>query len=105
MLPWGSAFLPARSGERKVENDVMEYWIVCRSLTYAQRSARALERGGISCRITRSPRSIAQEGCGYCVKVSERRLADALRVLRREGLGPKQVYLQQSDGVYREVET
>ena len=86
------------------EYDVMYYLIVCRSLTYAQRTARALERTGISGHIMRAPRVISQEGCGYCVKVQEQRLAEALRTLQREGLGPKRIFLQQEDGAYREVE-
>lgn len=78
--------------------------MICRSLTYAQRTARVLERAGISGYVMRSPKLISKEGCGYCVKISERRLADALRVLRREGMSPKQVYLQDTDGEYREVQ-
>ena len=38
------------------------YLIVCRSLTYAQRTAAALERAGITAHIRRSPRAIDQEG-------------------------------------------
>ena len=51
------------------------YLIICRSLTYAQRTAAVLERAGITARILRSPKSIAGEGCSHAVKVSERRLA------------------------------
>lgn len=80
------------------------YLIICRSLTYAQRTARVLERAGISGHIMRAPKLIAKEGCGYCVKISERRLADALRVLQREGMSPKQVFLQDADGGYSEVQ-
>ena len=54
------------------------YLILCRSLTYAQRTASVLERAGIAARVLRSPKSVAGEGCGYAVKVSERRLAEAL---------------------------
>ena len=46
---------------------------------------------------------ISGEGCGYCVRIAERRLTDALVVLRREGLAPKQVFLQSADGGYSEV--
>ena len=48
------------------------YLIVCRSLTYAQRTVSALERTGITAHLLRSPKIIAGEGCGYSVKVSER---------------------------------
>lgn len=79
------------------------YLIICRSLTYAQRTAHVLERAGISGYIVRAPKSIAGEGCSHAVKVAERRLADALKILSREGLGPKRVYLQEEDGRYSEV--
>ncbi|NCB63469.1 MAG: DUF3343 domain-containing protein [Clostridia bacterium] len=80
------------------------YLIVCRSLTYAQRTAAVLERAGITARILRSPKSIAGEGCSHAVKVSERRLADALVLLRRADLPPRRVYLTDDDGSYREVD-
>lgn len=80
------------------------YLIICRSLTYAQRSARVLERAGITGYVMRAPKSISGEGCSHCVKVAERWLASALRVLKREGLEPKRVFLQDAEGEYSEVE-
>ena len=79
------------------------YLIVCRSLTYAQRTARVLERAGISGYIMRAPKLISGQGCSHCVKVAERWLAPALKVLNREGLGPKRVFLQNEEGSYSEV--
>lgn len=79
------------------------YLIICRSLTYAQRTAAALERAGITAHIMRSPRTISGEGCSHAVKVAERRLSDALRVLNRVGLSPSRVYIQSADGSYKEV--
>ena len=38
--------------------------IVCRSLTYAQRGVRLLERAGISAYLVRAPRLIAQAEIG-----------------------------------------
>lgn len=80
------------------------YLIICRSLTYAQRTAAALERAAITAHIMRSPRSVATKGCSHAVKISQRRLADALVVLRRAGLPPDRVYITQGDGSYKEVE-
>lgn len=79
------------------------YLIVCRSLTYAQRTAGVLERVGISAYIYRLSAPLAGEGCGYCVKISQRNLSDALVVLNRAGLPPRRVYLLSSDGSYKEV--
>ena len=82
---------------------VLYYLIVCRSLTYAQRTAAALERAGITARVLRSPKSIAGEGCSHSVKISQRNLSDALRVLRRAGLSPKRIYITSGSGSYQEV--
>ena len=79
------------------------YLIICRSLTYAQRTARALERAGISVYITRTPRAIAAEGCSHAVKVSQRRISEALRVLSRAGMSPQRLFVLEPDGGYREV--
>ena len=79
------------------------YLIICRSLTYAQRTAQALERAGITAHILRSPRSVSGEGCRHAVKVSARNLADALTILGRVGLTPKRVFIQSADGSYKEV--
>ena len=79
------------------------YLIICRSLTYAQRTAAALERAGITAPTLRAPKVVDQAGCSHAVKVSERRLADALLVLSRVGLSPKRVYVMSSDGSYKEV--
>ena len=83
---------------------MLYYLFQCRSLTYAQRTAAALERAGISAHMLRSPKSIAGEGCSHSVKVSQRNLPDALKVLHRVGLDPVRVYITQGDGSYREVQ-
>lgn len=80
------------------------YLMICRSLTYAQRTAAALERAGIPGRVLRAPKSIAGEGCTHAVKVSERRLPGALVALRRAELTPSRIYLTEGDGSYREVD-
>lgn len=79
------------------------YLIICRSLTYAQRTAQVLERAGISAHILRSPKAIVGEGCGYSVKISERNLTDSMIILNRVGLPPRQIFIMASDGSYKEV--
>lgn len=79
------------------------YLIICRSLTYAQRTAQILERAGVTAHILRSPRAITGEGCSHAVKISERNLSEALIYLNRMGLPPRQVYIISSDGSYKEV--
>ncbi len=79
------------------------YLMVCRSLTYAQRTAAMLERAGITARVLRSPKVIDREGCSHCVKIAERSLTPSLVVLNRVGLTPRRIFLQAGEGDYREV--
>ena len=82
---------------------MLHYLIMCRSLTYAQRAARVLERAGITAIVTKAPRSAVTEGCGYSVKVSESRLTDALYVLKNANLSPGKVFLLHRNGGVQEV--
>lgn len=83
---------------------MVSYLILCRSLTYAQRYARILERSGIIVYIMRTPRSISQDGCGYCIRVREKLLTGALKALRRQGIDPGPIYMKQGENVPEEVQ-
>lgn len=76
----------------------MQFLLMCRSLTYAQRSARVLERAGITGTVTRLPRSAAVRGCGYCVIVAPRNRERALEILSAAGLAPERVLERRTDG-------
>ena len=82
---------------------MLYYLIVCHSLTYAQRTAAALERAGVTARVVRSPKSISGEGCSHSARIRQRDLPDALRVLQRAGLSPKRIYITAGNGSYEEV--
>ncbi len=79
------------------------YLLICRSLTYAQRTAKALERVGITAIVTKVPQLIASDGCGYCVKVSAKYISNALVALKDAELYPIKVFVQYADGNYGEV--
>lgn len=79
------------------------YLLMCRSLTYAQRTAKILERYGITAIVTRGPQGLSAEGCAYCVKISQHRLGDAVKVLKNAGIGPLKIYLAGGDGNLKEV--
>ena len=79
------------------------YLILCRSLTYAQRTEKALTRAGVTAHILRSPKVIDSEGCSHSVRVAERNLSTALTVLERAGLSPKRIFVTAGDGSYKEV--
>lgn len=82
---------------------MLYYLIVCRSLTFAQRTAAVLERAGITAHLLRSPHEVSRTGCSYSVKIAHRSLNAALTALNRAGLSPTQVYTIEGDGSYREV--
>lgn len=82
----------------------MSYLIMCRSLTYAQRVANALERAGLPARILRSPAEISPSGCSYSVKIPGRVLSRALTILNRTRLPHLGIYVSSPDYGWQEVE-
>lgn len=78
------------------------YLILARSITYAQRMQRALDRAGITSRVYRAPRDLTNLGCAYALRLAPRDLREALLVLHREKLNPVQIFLYQR-GLYQEV--
>ena len=79
------------------------YLLICRSLTYAQRTAKILERAGITAIVTRTPQIITTDGCGYCVKVSAKYISNALVALKNAELYPIKVFVLYADGNFGEV--
>lgn len=78
------------------------YLILARSVTYAQRMHRQLERAGIRSRILRPPRDLTEMGCAYALRIAPDDLAKTLTMLHQGGLSPVQIFLYQS-GMYQEV--
>ena len=77
--------------------------IMFRSLTLAQRGARELERFGISAAVTKAPVRTTDQGCSYCIRLSEVRLSQAMSILRDRGIAFGRVFRISGDGEYREV--
>ncbi len=80
-----------------------QFLIMCRSLTYAQRAARLLERAGISAAIVKAPQDLSPRGCAYAVSI-HRRPADAAALLRKNELLNGKIYRRQMDGEFEEVQ-
>ena len=76
----------------------MNYLISCRSLTYAQRAARTLERSGITATITRLPRELSDKGCAYAVRVPGRHLEAAQQRLQAAKLPFGAIHSEQTGG-------
>lgn len=81
----------------------MYYLIVCRSLTYAQRIANALESAGVRARVLRSPAELSPSGCSYSVRLPARGLSRAMTVLRHTGLPYLGIYVGSVEERWREV--
>lgn len=82
---------------------MISYLLICKSLTYAQRAAKVLEHSGITAIIMRIPQALSADGCGYCVKVSNKSLTTALIALKNGELYPVKIYVLYADGNYGEV--
>ena len=76
--------------------------IVLRSVTYAQRAKRALEKFGISAYVIKPEASLVGNGCGFAVKVSETYLAEAIDILEKQQFDIGKVYVPSPNG-YREL--
>lgn len=81
----------------------MNYIIMCRSLTYAQRAARILESEGIYAALTKAPQGVTPEGCTFGVRVAERHLGRALASVRVAGIKVGKVFRVGEDGKAAEV--
>jgi len=66
--------------------------ITFRSVTPAQRGENTLRKEGIPCSLRRTPRVLAEQGCGYSLWVSADRLMAATEHLRRKGIAYRKTY-------------
>ena len=84
---------------------IMEnYIIMCRSITYAQRGQRLLERSGISAYINKAPQNVSLEGCSYGIRIMRKNLFKALEILHKGGVKTGRVFKLELDGSFREIE-
>lgn len=81
---------------------MMQYLIMCRSMTYAQRNAAVLERAGISARVVKAPQGLSSSGCGYGVSLY-RRFDEARNLLKKNGLLNGKIFFRDDDGEFREI--
>ena len=82
----------------------MQYILLCRSMSSAQRAARALQKAGVFASVTKAPQSANPGGCTYGVKIGERNLALAQSILQEERVEIGKIFRYAPDGGIREVE-
>lgn len=79
-----------------------QYLIMCRSLTYAQRSQKLLEHAGISGAVVKAPQGLNTSGCGYAVSIY-RRVDEAISLLRGGNMISGKIFRRTETGEYVEV--
>ena len=68
------------------------FLITFRSVTPAQRGEMLLRREGISCNLQRTPRVLAEQGCGYSLRLPGNQLPKAGELLRQNGIAYRTTY-------------
>ena len=76
--------------------------ITFRSVTPAQRAENLLRKEGIACTLQRTPRVLADQGCGYSIRLKYGYLHRAMELLHQKGIAYRKAYTME-DGSPREV--
>ena len=66
--------------------------ITFRSVTPAQRGEVLLRREGIPAAVQRTPRALAEQGCGYSLRLPWGMLRQAVEILRQKGIPYRKTY-------------
>lgn len=80
-----------------------EYLITFRSITYAQRGERILQDENLRCYISRTPRHLSEQGCGYCIHLFTRDIGSAVQALRLQELPLRKVFRKRPEGLLEEI--
>ena len=80
----------------------MQYLIMCRSLTNAQKASAFLERKGISAAIIKAPQGLSSRGCAYSLSL-HRRFEEASRLLKNNNMLSGKRYMRYQNGEFMEV--
>lgn len=80
------------------------YYITFRSITFAQRAERILNRQNIRCSIRRTPRWMEEQGCGYYLRIRHADIEAVLDLLYSQHISYKKMYVQLDNGEMQEVE-
>ncbi len=83
---------------------VNSVYLTSRSITYAQRMEKVLIKNGISAHIERPELEITERGCAYAVVVSEGFFAEAIDVLRYNGILPVKAVVRDRYNGYKVID-
>ena len=76
--------------------------ITFRSVAPAQRGENLLRREGITCSLQRTPKVLAEQGCGYSIQLHCSQIPRAVEILRQKGIAYGKTY-RIRDGIPEEV--
>lgn len=74
-----------------------QIYIGIRSVTYAQKGMKLLQREGISAQLTRLPASLSPGGCTYALRLGEKQLNLALLHLQKGGVDTGKLFVRSGD--------
>ena len=80
----------------------MQYLIMCRSLTSAQRASAFLERKGINASVIKAPQGLSTKGCGYALSLY-RNFDEASALLKNNNLLSGKRFKRKENGDFVEV--
>lgn len=80
------------------ESGTIDCYILARSVTYAQKLMRVLQSRGIKARMTKSPKSISNAGCGHAVVVRNGNIDEILSYIVGAGMPPFRMFTTE-DGI------
>lgn len=81
---------------------MMQYLIMCRSLTWAQRSAALLERNGITAAVVKAPQGLRTSGCGYAISLY-RHFEEARNLLVKNNMINGKIFRRMENGEYQAI--
>ena len=79
------------------------YYITFRSVTFAQRGEKLLQKKNIRVYLMRTPRWMEEQGCGYALKLWTGEISGIVHLLRENRIQLRKVYVQREDGAMEEV--
>ena len=77
----------------------MDWMITFRSITFAQRGQAALHQVGIETALQRTPRTLTNRGCGYCLLLKGRDVLLAVEILQQGQINYGKVYAKTATGM------
>ncbi len=82
---------------------MFEYHVTFRALSAAQKARRYLTEEGIGAVLSRSPKTMSEQGCGFVLRLSAQDAMFAIGILRRRSAAFGRMYRVFADGRVQEV--